>query len=367
MTEAPSCFSKANPKLQYAWDSTSFRALMQCPRYYEYSIIKGYKGSTIDLEFGIIVHGGVEEFTRRRLDGDTKEQATLAAVKWTMLNSGEYHDGVFYPWGGTYEEQWRCLGTEKYKNAKGNPAKCPWSHKGKWHIPPAPGVCGECGSETETVTRWLATDTSKDRFTALRLVAWYCFEEPDDYSTGLVPYKFPDGNPAVEVSFRLPLPYKTPEGENYILCGHLDKMASYEKDMFVADLKTTKKTLSKAYWGTFAPNIQMDVYDLASNIMFPELKMRGIVIEGAQTLVGGARFGKQVFYRTEAQREEVLNELGHWLKVAEGYAEEDYWPMNRSGCWLCQFKGVCSKDPDQRERYLEADFKVEHWNPLEER
>ena len=165
----------------------------------------------------------------------------------------------------------------------------------------------------------------------------------------------------------MPLPFKTAADENYILCGHIDKLAKFDEDLFICDHKTTKKTLSKSFWGTFAPNIQMDIYDLAGNIMFPEMGIRGVIVEGAQTMVGGARFGRQVFYRNEEQREEMLNELGHWLKTAEGYAEADYWPMNRANCWICEYKGVCSKPPAERERWLKADFDVSHWNPLEER
>ena len=373
---APSPFCASNPKLQQAWDATSLRVLMECPRKYEYQILRGFKGSKIDLEFGILYHEGVEAFTRERLSGASHADATIAAVKDVMTKSGTYvqcgHEDEsvsldWKPWGGTYEDQWRCKGTEKYKNAKGNAAKCPWSHKGKWFMEPSPSVCGECGSATETASRWIPTNPTKDRFTALRLVAWYCFDQPEDFTKGLVPYKFPDGNPAVEVSFRLPLPHLTPKDGAYILCGHLDKIVSYDKDYFVSDHKTTKQTLSKVFWTKYNPDVQMDTYDLAGATMFPGLGVKGLIVEGAQTMVGGARYGMQIYYRTDAQREEYLNDLRFWLDRAEEYAENDRWPMNRSHCWLCDFRGVCSKDPDQRERYLEADFIVEHWNPLEER
>ena len=365
---APSPFCKDEPKLQYAWDATSLRALMMCPRYYEYTIIKGYRGSTIDLEFGIIVHQGVEECTHKRLDGASKDDATLAAIKHVMEHSGEYNtEDEWVPWGGSYQEQWRCLGTEKYKNEKGNAAKCPWAFKGKWYIPPAPSTCGECGSGTETVTNWIPDNPAKDRFAALRLVAWYCFEQPDDFNKGLVSYKFANGTHAVELSFKLPLPFKAPTGDNYVLCGHFDKLATFDNDMFVVDLKTTKLTLSKAFWSRYSPDIQMDTYDFAGSVLFSHLNMRGLIIEGAQTMVGGARYGIQIYYRTESQREEYLRELKMWLKLAEEYAKNDYWPMNPASCWHCDFNGVCSKDPDQRQRVLDADFKVKHWNTLEER
>lgn len=367
---APSPYSETIPNLQIAWDSTSLRALQFCPRSYQYGILQGWRGSAVDLEFGIYFASATEVYAKARIAGMSKTQATLDAVRRVVIDSWIADDiyGDGHPWGGAYEEQWHCLGTKKYKNAKGNAAKCPYSHKGKWFMGEGPSCCGECGSETETQRRWLPADKHKNRHTLVRLVAWYCEEQPEDYSTGgLKPYAFPDGTPAVELSFKLPLPWKSPAGEQYIFAGHMDAIKTHGVDPFVTDNKTTKSYLGAAYWKQFAPNGQVDGYDLAGTLLFPDLGIKGVAIEAAQVTQEGARFATQVFYRTEGQREETLHEIGWWIKQAERFAEENYWPMNKTNCKMCVFNGICSKDPAMRDRYLKADFHQKRWNPLQER
>lgn len=215
----------------------------------------------------------------------------------------------------------------------------------------------------------MAFDKVKNRESLVRLVAWYCFEQPENLGEqGLSPFAFPDGTPAVELSFKLPLPFNTPDGQPYILAGHMDAIKTFGPiETFVTDNKTTKGFLGVTYWKQFAPNIQVDAYDLAGSLLFPDLGIKGVAIEAAQVSVGGAKFATQVFYRTEGQREETLDEIGRWIKQAEYYAKDDYWPMNKTNCKFCAFNGICSKDPAQRDRYLKADFVQKRWNPLEER
>lgn len=368
--QAPSPFSAHEPKLQRAWDSTSLRAMMFCPRFYEYTILEGWRGSTLDLEFGVLAHVGFETWLKARLAGRTKEEATLDAVRVVVAQSGtrgEDNGSLWSPWGGSYYDSWRCTGANPYRNAKGNKAKCPWSFKGKWHITPAPSVCGECGSDIETANRWVPRDTAKDRIGLIRMLVWWCEEQPDDFGEGLDPFGFSDGTPAVELSFKIPLPYKTPDGGPYILCGHLDGIFQLGDELFVGDHKTSSKTLGKGYYAGFSPSIQMDTYDLAAYLLYQDLDIKGIVIDAVQLLVGGARFGRGVLYRNQAQREEYLKELEYWLRLAEKYAGDNFWPMNRANCWICGFKNICSKDPDKRQQFLEADYQKKPWNPLEER
>ena len=383
MSSTPSMFSPTIPKLQTAWDSTSLRALMTCPRMYEYQIIGGWRGSTVDLEFGGMFASAVEHFKKARLEGKTRDEAQLVALRWAMENSGHYEidqpdldgadtwmDGREYwvPWGGAYYDQWRCTGTEPYKNAKGNKAKCPLSHKGKYQQGIGPTTCGECGSPVEQLNRWVPGNPVKDRYGLVRAVVWYAEEQPEELgSYGVEPINLPDGTPAVELPFRIPMPWQSPAGDTYILAGYLDSIVRFNDDLFIADDKTTKKMLNKSYWDGFAPHVQVDTYDLAGSVMFPDLDIKGVLIEGTQLMVNGARFAKQTFYHNEEQRAEYFRELEHWLRQAERYAAADYWPMNRAACPMCPFKKICSKPPQYRDKYLAADFKQRHWNPLEER
>lgn len=376
---APSPYSPTIPNLQTVWDSTSLRSLMFCPRSYQYGILEGWRGSAVDLEFGIFFASATEVYAKARLSGKSKLDATLEAVErvvndsWLDTDRADdfgYGPGVGRPWGGEYSAQWRCTGTEPYKNAKGNRAKCPFSHKGKWFPGEGPGICGVCGSDTQHERRYLPFDKVKNRESLVRLVEWYCEEQPERLGIdgGLSPYAFPDGTPAVELSFKLPLPFNTPDGQPYILAGHMDSIKTFGAiETFVADNKTTKAFLGPLYWKQYSPNIQVDAYDLAGSLLFPDLGIKGVAIEAAQVSTQGAKFATQVFYRTEGQREETLHEIEWWIKQAERFARDNYWPMNKTNCKMCPFNGICSKDPSQRERYLKADFVQKKWNPLEER
>lgn len=372
MSEAPSPFSKHNPKLQIAWDSTSLRSLMTCPRQYQYAIIEGWRqpGEVTDLDFGGFFASSVETYKKARLSGKSKEEATLGATRYVINATYTPEHG---PWGGRYEELWQCSGTNPYRNARGNRAKCPHAHKGVWYPAPAPDICGECGSATCKNRQWIPDDKSKNRHTLIGLVVQYCDEQPESPSEGAYPYKFPNGQPAVELSFKMPLPWHTnlaeswKNPETYILCGHLDSIMKFGDEIFISDNKTTRKPLSFSYFSQYSPNIQIDVYDLAGNLMYPGLGIKGVMIEGAQVLQEGSRFGIGIQYRSDALREELLTDLEYWIRQAEKFAIEDHWPMNRASCYLCPFKSICSKEPEVRQRYLEAAFVKRPWNPLQER
>lgn len=380
MSEAPSPFSPHNPNLQVVWDSTSLKALMACPRAYKYGIVDGWRlgNSEVDLHFGIYFASGVETYKKARLDGKTKDEATLLAVRKVVEDSwiegdvyddadGTRHIQEGHPWGGGYEDFWHCLGETKFKNAKGNHAKCPLSHKGHWIPGHGPDTCGICGSQTETVRRYNPINPAKNRHTLVRLIAWYCFEQPEDLEGHLAPVRFPNGKMAVELSAKVPLPYKNKYGEPYVLSSHMDSIMSDGLENFITDNKTTKNTITKNYWAQFNPNAQVATYDLIGNVLWPEMNLNGVAIEAAQTMVEGARFAFNPIHITPGQREEYLQELKFWLDLAEKFAEEDYWPMNRTSCKICPFQQICSKDPAKREMYLKAEYVKRKWNPLEER
>lgn len=363
---APSPYSPHNPKLQMAWDSTSLRHLMTCPRQYQYAILEGYRtdASQVDLEFGGFFASAVEHYKKCRLMGHAREVAHLKILAWVI--QATWKDGK--PWGGTYEDQWKCSGTEPYRNEKGNKAKCPYSHAVRWFYPPAPAQCGTCGSPTHNERRWDSDNPAKDRNSLIRLVSWYIDEQPETKGEGgLYPYMFQDGTYAVELSFSFPTTFKNSHGEPFVLAGHLDSISTFGDELWVTDNKTTKKMLNQNYYAQYAPNLQVDLYDLAASVLYSALGVKGVLIEAAQTMATGARFGMLPVRKSEKQREEFYKELGWWFATAETHAKANYWPMNRAACFLCPYKTICSKEEQVREMYLKADFVVKKWNPLEER
>lgn len=364
--ELNSGFSTNNPDLRLAWDSTTLAAVQSCPRYYQYAYLEGYRGSAIDLEFGGYAASSFETYQKARIAGRTRDEATLDALRHALVVSWDFETAS--PKMGRYEAQWRCKGETKYKNSKGNAAKCPYSHKGAYFPAPAPAICGECGSNVETARNYIPEHNTKNRETLARVVTWYCLDQPEALEDGLHSYVFPDGTAAVELSFAIPLPWQNRYGEQYVIAGHMDQIGVFGDERFVVDQKTTTKGLNQAFFDSYDPNVQFDTYDLVGKTLYPDLEIKGVLIDAAQTMVGGARFARYPYYKTEAQSEEHLGDIGRWIATAEQYAVDGHWPMNKANCWRCPFKNVCNKDPAARERLLKADFKKEpRWNPLKTR
>lgn len=352
------------PSLQRAWDATSLNALMFCPRYYQYTIVAGYRspGQNLNLEFGGYFASTVERYKKALLNGSTKQQATLIALRYAIEATWLPDSG---PWSGRYEHAWRCTGTVPYRNQRGNRAKCPYSRAHVWLPEPAPDACS-CGSPIEQQERWVS-DGTKDRYALVRLVAAYCDAQPETPADGPWPITI-GSQPAVELSFRYPIPYKTPDGEPYLLAGHMDSIMRFGAENFISDNKTTTKSLNAKYWAGYSPNTQVDLYDVTGQVMWPAINIRGVIIEGAQLTKNlGPRLGIGIIRRTDALRSEFMEELGYWLAQAETFAKNNYWPMNRRNCWACEFAEICAKDPDKRHGYLEANFIKREWNPLQER
>lgn len=359
-----SLFTSKLPQLQRAWDATSLNALQFCPRHYQYSIICGYRTAEGNehLEFGAFFASCVEIYKKARLNGKDQQQASIDALRYAIEATWRDDTG---PWSGQYTEAWRCTGVTLYRNAKGNRAKCPYSHAGTWLPAPSPVYCS-CGSPCETQRRW-TTAYTKDRYALVRLVAAYCDAQPARPEDGPYPITV-GGTPAVELSFRYPIPYLTPDGEPYLLCGHIDSIMRFGDEHFISDNKSTGKTLNAKFWASYSPSTQMDLYDVTGQVLWPSLNIRGVIIEGAQiTKTSGVRLGVGILRRTDAQRTEFMEELGYWLAQAESFAKNNHWPMNRRNCWMCEFKEICSKDPDKRHGYLESNFVKREWNPLNER
>lgn len=104
-------FHPSYQTVQFAWDSTSLTRYMECPTAYAYNIVLGYraKGSSIHLEFGSIVHKGLEWYWKNRAVGFDHHLAQLHMVKkilttyhsfrtsdtaknlWTALRSCVWH------------------------------------------------------------------------------------------------------------------------------------------------------------------------------------------------------------------------------------------------------------------------------------
>lgn len=366
-----SAFSAKTPNLQLVWDASSLKAYQFCPRYYEINNLQGWHGSSVDLEFGRLIASGFEMFKKARLNGKSIEDALVAVVTWVMNETwmpATDTDPADRQWGGRYETMWKCTGERPYKNAKGNRAKCPFAHERAWFDGEAPDICGECGSPTRSERRYLPNSPAKNRLTLVRTLIWYGLSQPENLDDGLKPYVFPDGRPAVELSGKLPLPFKTMDGEGYVMAYNFDYIGDYGGERFIVDNKTTSKPLTEQYFASFAPDTQFDTYDLIASTVFPDLNIRGTMVEGVKVTATESEFGLRPYYKTNEYREEHLNDIGSWLADAERSARTGYYRMNKRNCWICPLKAVCSLAPKMRDGYMQSNMTREApWNPARER
>lgn len=215
---------------------------------------------------------------------------------------------------------------------------------------------------------WESDDDKKNRRTLIRALVWYCDEQTDE--GGIQPYAFPGGKAALEVDFLLPVDKVAGTGEEFLLRGKIDSLATLGDEVFVRERKTTGSTIGSYYFENYAPNVQVDTYDLAAWLLFPSLKIRGVLLEATQLAVGFARFLRQPLYHTPARREEWLASVHRALEQAETYARATFWPMNTAVCNLnggCPFREVCRRDPSQRLRHLVGTdhFEVRRSEPVE--
>jgi len=204
---------------------------------------------------------------------------------------------------------------------------------------------------------WESDHTYKNRFNLIRSVIWYCEHFKDDPAKTII---LESGKPAVELSFRLQV------DDDLILCGHLDRVVEFQESFYVMDRKTSSSTISSYYFEGYAPDNQMSLYTLASQIIY-KTPVKGVIIDAAQIAVGFTRFERGFTYRTKTQLDEWLDETRLWVKQAHVCAESNHWPMNDKSCHQyggCEFRRICSKSPEVRDRFLESDFKKREWNPL---
>lgn len=305
-------FSMKLPTMQLAWDSTSLGALKECSRKYYYSIVLGYvpRADSVHLVFGLLVHGASERYNHAKASGASHEQALCAAVRWALVES--------------------------------------WDAK---------------------LQRPLAVldDKNKNRANLIRTVVWYFEQFAEDPLETLI---LSNGKPAVELSFDMDLGTRTASTEEQLtLCGHMDRVAVMNGVPYVVDIKTTKNTLNSEFFHKYSPDNQFSTYTLAGKVAF-DIPLRGLIVDAAQVAVSFSRFARGIVTRDEAQLEEFLRDTLLYVKHAEGYAKEGYWPMNDKSCSNyggCPYREVCSKSPASRDKWLSMGFQKRVWDPLQRR
>lgn len=335
--------------LQWAWDATSMRELMICPRRYYYRFVLGYvrEGARWDLDWGRYYHVGMDALHTGIAKGLDRDEALREALRTMLLAAGKIIP--MFISGKT--------------DAEAEPCWHPWDSDPEWR-----------------------DHNKKNRSTLIRALIWYCEALPPEDTPTVV---FEDGTVATELSFRIPLAREIPWNQdtrdgidfygadmpvNYILCGHFDNRAQIGAERMLREFKTTKKTLGMSYFNQFWPDPQVDIYALAQSVIYPD-DAQAVLVEACQCAVGFNRFDREVIRFTPERLDEIAMNLEALIAQAEVYAKSGYWPMNTSQCDMyggCPYRPVCRKSPSLRQNFLDNSIgKVRYvkdvWNPLEER
>lgn len=308
-TSANTSFSSQFPGLQLAIDSTSLGEFKTCPRKYYYSIILGLqpKETSVHLTFGLLMHSSVERYHHHKAAGLSHDDAVSMAIGWMLK--------------------------ETWNSALKRPS--------------------------------LQGDTYKNRLTLLRTLVWY-FDQYGDNDT-LETVVLANGKPAVELSFSFDSGYRTRlTGEMVQFCGHLDRLAKLNGEVYIPDLKTTKSELSPYFWQQFNPNNQFGMYTLAGAVVYNQ-PVKGLIVDGAQVLVNSSRFARHMVAMDESRIAEWHRDAIWNVRLMEGCAEQAYWPQNDKSCGNyggCPFLGICARPTHSRDAWLKSEFKPRVWDPL---
>lgn len=295
-------------KIQFAWDSTSLGLFKTCPRKYYLTMIEDWRSrsESIHLTYGIAYHSALETYDREKFSGVGHEEACRRAVHSALLST--------------------------WKDGK------PWN----------------------------SFDTRKNRETLVRSIIWYLEHFLSDPCETV---KLDSGKPAVELSFKLNIDLQAPNGESYLLTGHIDRLVRFNSDYYFMDRKTTTSPLNMQYFEQYSPDNQMSLYYTAARIVL-KTPAKGGIIDAVQCASGFNRFQRGFISRTQSQIEDWLEETQHYILLAEDCAKREYWPMNDTSCSKfggCPFRSVCGKDKSVRKNFLEADFVKFRWDPLKSR
>lgn len=349
-------FSAINPRLQIAWDSVSLGALKKCPRYYQLTIVEGWrpKKESHHLRYGQLFHRALEVYDHKSFDGASHDEAMIAALRDLAEGcqdtvpihfSKEELEGMPWPEGLAPEDPIPEGGWTINQRVWWNPLQ---------HLD-----AERAAKETKTVPN------------LFRTVIWYLdqFGQKDSLKT----VKLANGKPAVELSFRYELGYTFETGEELLHSGHLDRLALLGEAAYFVDRKTSKNTINGSsaygYFAQFSPNNQMSGYYFAGKVALG-VPIVGGIIDAAQIAKGFSRFERGFLTRTDDQLAEWRDDVIIHVQQAERYAAANYWPMNDTACdhyGGCPLRQICNKDPKVRQIFLATDFTKKPWDPLEVR
>ena len=352
--------------IQFAWDSTCLGMIKTCPRLYQYTMIDGYvaKGESIHLRFGQEYHQALQDYDIARAEGIDHEDAIHSSISELVRRTHDWSvDETVKP--GKYKNRQTLVSLvlDYLDHYVDDPAETYIKSDGK------PAVELSFRFELD----W--GPTSYHRCTSMKSADGGSGGEQVPCDGRLSPYTGERiGGCDEPCSFVMDTNSGELVHQPYLLCGHMDRVVTFNDQLFVMDHKTTVTTPSQYYFDQYEPHNQMTLYTIAGQVVL-NAPVKGVIVRAAQILLEKEhRFVSGFTLRTADQLDEWMNDLRLHLERAEDYATRGYWPMNDTSCnnyGGCKFRGICSKSPSVREIYLKSDFEQlpheERWNPLRSR
>lgn len=203
-------------------------------------------------------------------------------------------------------------------------------------------------------------DNARNLETAIRATVW---RADGFWDNQLKTATMPDGSPALEVEFEVPIPGM----DGHRFRGRLDKVGEMDGELYLVDLKTTKAQLTKRFFNYYFPNNQIMAYLWVGRKIL-ELPIAGFIIDGIQTGVNFTRFGRHLVTVTPAQIDEWEMSMLQALNLTVKQHEAGHFPVNFASCGNmggCSFIDVCSIPPAQRLSTLTQDFNLEPHRELD--
>ena len=315
----------AGTKIQFAWDSVSLTAFLACQRRYKYIVLDGLvpknPGYAIALEFGILFHSAVEQYHRLRAKNFPHPEALFGTMRVLTL------DPAFaaLPIDDDIDEM---------KDAQ--------------------------DEDDDGIT--FRNSKVRTRYYLARAVVWYLEHYADDPLKTII---LPTGKPAVELSFRLPLPIEI-AGHEMLLCGHIDRAAELNGAVWASDYKTTK-SLTRQFFDTFELSHQMTGYTVAGTAILDQ-PVKGVWIDGVALQVRSVKLSRAPTTRSKGQIREYFELLQDVAERAERAYDTGLYPMNTASCYFCEFKTICKQPPEFRDKHISMHFESRPgWNPLRNR
>lgn len=198
---------------------------------------------------------------------------------------------------------------------------------------------------------------TKTRMNLIRTIVWYIDEFAEETEDTPKTHILQNGKPAVELSFTLEM------SADILYAGHLDRVVDYGGGLYWMDQKTTGKTLGQFYIDQFTPDNQFTGYTWAGKTILHS-PIRGGIVDAAQIAVGFTRFARFFVSRGEDEIDEWISDVKETVHRTQEYTARGSFPRNRTACFNCEYRKLCSVPPRMRETFMQSDYHLaEHWEP----